>query len=71
MALTTLQLTNYQNEGFLVLNDFVDPTECDLLRDRIIEMIREFEPADVASIFFHPRTEPHRRRILSKLREQH
>jgi len=51
MALTTLQLTNYQNEGFLVLNDFVDPTECDLLRDRIIEMIREFEPADVASIF--------------------
>ena len=51
MALTTLQLTNYQNEGFLVLNDFVDPTECDLLRNRIIEMIREFEPADVASIF--------------------
>jgi len=51
MALTTLQLTNYQNEGFLVLNDFVDPTACDLLRDRIIEMIREFEPADVASIF--------------------
>jgi len=51
MALTTLQLTNYQNEGFLVLNDFVDPTECDLLRDRIIEMIREFEQADVASIF--------------------
>ena len=51
MALTSLQLTNYQNEGFLVLNDFVDPTACDVLRDRVIEMIREFEPADVASIF--------------------
>ena len=51
MALTTLQLTNYQNEGFLVLNDFVDPKACDDLRDRVIEMIREFEPADVASIF--------------------
>jgi phytanoyl-CoA hydroxylase len=51
MALTTLQLTNYQSEGFLVLNDFVDPTSCDELRDRIIEMIREFEPVEVASIF--------------------
>ena len=51
MALTTLQLTNYQNEGFLVLNDFVDPKACDDLRDQVIEMIREFEPADVASIF--------------------
>ena len=51
MALTILQLTNYQNEGFLVLNDFVDPTACDALRDRVIEMIREFEPAEVASIF--------------------
>jgi len=51
MALTTLQLTNYQNEGFLVLNDFVDPKACDDLRDRVIEMICEFEPADVASIF--------------------
>jgi len=51
MALTTLQLTNYQNEGFLVINNFVDPTTCDELRDRVIEMIREFEPAEVASIF--------------------
>jgi len=51
MTLTTLQLTNYQNEGFLVLNDFVDSTACDELRDRVSEMIRKFEPADVASIF--------------------
>ena len=51
MALTNLQRTNYQNEGFLVLNDFVDPTTCDELRERIIEMIGEFEPAEVASIF--------------------
>jgi phytanoyl-CoA hydroxylase len=51
MALTTLQLTNYQNEGFLVLNDFVDPTACDALRDRIIEMIHDFDPADITSIF--------------------
>ena len=51
MALTTLQLTNYQNEGFLVINDFVDPTACDELRERVIEMIREFESAEVASIF--------------------
>ena len=51
MTLTSLQLTNYQNEGFLVLNDFVDPTACDALRDRVIEMIGEFEPSEVASIF--------------------
>ena len=51
MALSSQQLKSFHDQGFLVLNDFVDPTECDLLRDRIIEMIREFEPADVASIF--------------------
>ena len=51
MALTVLQLTNYHNEGFLVLNEFVDPTACDELRARTNKLIREFEPAEVASIF--------------------
>jgi phytanoyl-CoA hydroxylase len=51
MALTTLQLRDYQNEGFLVLEHFVDPAACDELRNRVKEMIREFQPAEVASIF--------------------
>jgi len=51
MALTIPQLTNYDNEGFLVLNEFVDLTACDELRARTNELIRKFEPADVASIF--------------------
>src|SRR5215470_1057339 len=51
MSLSTDQLTNYEREGFLVINDCVDPMACDELRRRANAMIREFEPSNVTSIF--------------------
>src|SRR6476659_7798163 len=51
MALSSQQLKSFHDQGFLALKDFVDPKACDDLRDRVIEMIREFESAEVASIF--------------------
>ncbi|HKR11402.1 MAG TPA: phytanoyl-CoA dioxygenase family protein [Pyrinomonadaceae bacterium] len=45
------QLQQYKNDGFLVLKDFVEAHECDALRQRIDELIQEFDPAGVVSIF--------------------
>jgi phytanoyl-CoA hydroxylase len=41
----------YDNNGFLVLEDFVDVGECDKLRKRAEELVREFEPAGLVSLF--------------------
>jgi phytanoyl-CoA hydroxylase len=49
--LTEEQSQRYKTDGFLVLKDFVDAQECDALRDRIEELVQEFDPAGVVSIF--------------------
>jgi len=45
------QLLNYQRDGFLVLPDFVETAACDRLRQRAEELVDEFDPAGVVSIF--------------------
>ena len=45
------QLEQYQRDGFLLLEGFAEDEECDALRARAEEMVQEFEPADVVSIF--------------------
>ena len=45
------ELKNYQETGFLVLEGFIDPSECDGLRARAAEMVHAFDPAEVVSIF--------------------
>lgn len=45
------QLEQYQRDGFLVLEGFAESDECDALRTRAGELVQEFEPADVVSIF--------------------
>ena len=44
-------LDAYKNDGFLVLENFVDDSECDLLRKRAEELVAEFEPAGLISLF--------------------
>ena len=51
MPITDEQLHSYQQNGFLVLEGFVAERECDVLRARAEELVREFDPADVVSIF--------------------
>ncbi len=51
MSLSTKQITQYEDNGFLVLEDFAHEEECDRLRARAEELVQEFDPAEVVSIF--------------------
>jgi len=51
MILTTEQRDQYDLDGFLVLNDFVDVASCDALRTRAGELVHHFEPSNIISIF--------------------
>lgn len=42
---------SYERDGFLILKDFVPTTTCDQLRARAEELVRNFDPAGVISIF--------------------
>ena len=45
------QISDYDENGYLILEHFADENECDLLRARAQELVREFDPAEVVSIF--------------------
>jgi phytanoyl-CoA hydroxylase len=49
--LTTEQLARFEREGFLVLEEFVSREACASLRERAGELVHEFDPAGVVSIF--------------------
>lgn len=49
--LTAARLNRYRDEGFLVLEDFVAPEACDLLRNRAERLLRDFDPRGLRSIF--------------------
>src|SRR5687767_997416 len=51
MSLTPKQLQNYQRDGFLVLPDFVSATTCDKLRARAEQLVQQFDPRGITSIF--------------------
>lgn len=51
MRITPAQLRHYDCDGFVVVNDFVDHASCDCLRVRAEELVREFDPGGVISIF--------------------
>jgi phytanoyl-CoA hydroxylase len=49
--LTPEQLSAYERDGFLVLDDFVAGEECDRLRERAGELVEAFEPGANLSVF--------------------
>ena len=49
--LSTKQIEQYDDQGFLVLKRFAEEDECDRLRARAAELIEAFNPAEVVSIF--------------------
>lgn len=51
MQLTSAQISQYFSDGYLVLEDFVSHEACDRLRERAMELVQNFEPSEVASIF--------------------
>lgn len=51
MSLTPKQLESYQKDGFLVLPDFVPAGDCERLRARAEQLVQQFDPRGVTSIF--------------------
>jgi phytanoyl-CoA hydroxylase len=51
MTLTTGQREQYDRDGFLVLEDFVAEEACDRLRNRAEQLVHDFDPVGVISIF--------------------
>ena len=51
MRPTAEQISRYERDGFLVLLDFVDHPACDRLRVRAAELVRDFDPKGVVSVF--------------------
>ena len=49
--LTPEQLSAYERDGLLVLDDFVAGEECDRLRARADELVEAFEPGEHLSVF--------------------
>lgn len=51
MKLTEVQFEFYQENGFLVLPDFVSRKSCDALKGRAENLVSSFDPSEVVSIF--------------------
>jgi len=45
------QLADYNDQGYLIFEGFVDDADCDQLRARATELVQQFDPAEVVSIF--------------------
>ncbi len=51
MRVSAAQLQQYRRDGFLVLADFVPAAACDHLRARAEQLVHNFDPRGIASIF--------------------
>jgi phytanoyl-CoA hydroxylase len=51
MPITPDQFVQYQRDGYLVLPDFVTAPECDRLRARAAQLVKDFDPTEAISIF--------------------
>jgi phytanoyl-CoA hydroxylase len=51
MMTSNQQLADYNDQGYLILEGFVDDADCDQLRARATELVQQFDPAEVVSIF--------------------
>src|SRR6185503_10045863 len=45
------ELKDYKDRGYLVLEGFASESECDGLRARAEQLVQEFDPSEVVSIF--------------------
>lgn len=51
MAVSAEQIAAYDHDGFVILENFVNAQDCDRLRARAEELVRDFDPTGVVSIF--------------------
>jgi phytanoyl-CoA hydroxylase len=50
-VLTSEQTQKYDENGYLILRGFVEPSACGRLRRRADELVREFDPEGIISVF--------------------
>jgi len=50
-VLTQNQISDYDRDGFLVIENFIGEADCDRLRSRAAELVHEFDARGVMSIF--------------------
>src|SRR5215204_3010983 len=51
MTIASDHFARYQRDGFLILKDFVSANICEDLRTRAQQLVKEFDPSGVVSIF--------------------
>jgi len=51
MRIAGEQLAAYERDGFLVLENFIGGDDCDRLRAHAEELVRDFDPKGIVSIF--------------------
>ncbi len=51
MSISKEQVAQYNDAGFLMLERFADESACDQVRERAAEMVQEFDPREVVSVF--------------------
>jgi len=51
VSLSAKQLATYERDGFIVLKNFIEHEDCDALRARAEELVRDFDPKGVVSVF--------------------
>ena len=51
MLLTQKQIELFDQDGYLILQDFVSLEACKSLRERASEIVEDFDPTDSVSIF--------------------
>src|ERR1051326_3042973 len=51
MKLSEKELDSFRQDGYLVRENFITPDECATLRARAEQLVEEFDPAGVVSIF--------------------
>jgi phytanoyl-CoA hydroxylase len=49
--LSSQQLKQYEREGFVLLKNFVEANACERLRSRAEDLVREFDPQEIVSVF--------------------
>ncbi len=49
--LSSEQLEQYEREGFFLLKNFVEANACDRLHSRAEDLVREFDPQEIVSVF--------------------
>ena len=69
MDLNQEEIEKFEQDGFLVLKDFVSQDACEALSNRATEIVKAFDPADSVSIFTTNKQTRHSDRYFSGIPE--